>query len=368
MPDPWKTQLQKPRTVKALITHFHGRREISDPQIPPDPWGLQDKKPVIWNAQVFEKSCLLDRPFVGDEPCGEVLPPDLGSLSPTGGEPVQGNGDGSDHPSGHGGPGGQTITYRSGEPSPTCTTKCGTLCTGYYCQPNPTGKPPDFTDPVNVGNCAFKTTTTQCSGSGTHTVCVPVEVCTIPTDLPTPTGKPSATHTGSCLASGAVSTCAMGPGGQPACITSTTCTNWATASSTTTTRTTASASPTPHSAYVVIALEEWFLPTDVGGDWARSWRVFSAPLDGTINTCEAHSDFSQSTTSGTGRSPGWPPKLGPFTAQGFNCTYMGTEDKQGLLECVGVDNVQCARFHENPVQGCFLNDNPSETAVVICRW
>ena len=367
LPDPWKKQLQKPKTVKTLIAHFHHRRlDINDPDIPPNPWRLLDKKPVIWNAQIFEKSCLLDRPFVGGKACGDPLPPDLGSLSPTGGEPVQGNGDGSGYPSGHGAAGGRTITYRSGAPSPTCTTKCGTLCTGYYCQPNPTGKPPDFTDPVNAGNCAFKTTTTQCSSSGAHTTCVPVEVCTIPTDLPTVTGKPGATRTGSCLASVAVSTCAMGPGGQPACITSTTCANWATA--TATTKTTAPASPTPHSAFIVIALEEWFLPTDVGGDWARSWQVFSAPLDGTINSCQARPDFSQSTTSGTGLSPGFPPKLGPFTAQGFSCTYRGTEDKLGLLECVGVDNVQCSEFHENLAQGCFPSDNPIEVPVVRCRW
>lgn len=143
LPEPWKTQLRKPRTVKALITHFHRRLIIiNDPRIPPGPQGLQDIKPIIWNAQVFDKSCLLDRPFPGGDVCGDPLPLDLGTLSPAGGEPVQGNGDGSGYPSGHGPAGGQigpTITYRSGIPSPTCTTKCGTLCTGYYCQPNPLG-------------------------------------------------------------------------------------------------------------------------------------------------------------------------------------------------------------------------------------
>ena len=347
LPEPWKTQLRNPRTVKALIAHFHRRLDINDLSVLPDSSGLQDVKPIIWNAQVFKQSCLLDRPFNGDEVCGDPLPPDLGSLSPAGGEPVQGNGDGSDYPSGHGpagGPGGRTITYQSGAPSPTCTTKCGILCTGYYCQPNPTEKPPDFTDPVNVG--------------------------TTPTDLPTLTGKPSATHTGSCLASGAVSTCAMGPGGQPACITSTTCAKWATAPSTTTTTTTVSASPTPHTAFVVILLEEWFLPTDVGGDWAREWQVFSAPLGSTMDVCHAHSDFSQSTMSGTGLSPGWPPKLGPFTSQGFNCTYRGTEDKEGLLECAGVDNITCMEFGEGGIitQDCILNHNPTKIPVILCRW
>ncbi|KAK4156927.1 hypothetical protein C8A00DRAFT_40616 [Chaetomidium leptoderma] len=323
--------------------------------------------PIIWNGQVYSHSCLLDRPFDGDDVCGDPLPADLGTLSPTGGELVQGNGDGSDYPSGQG-PAGPIITYRSGTPSPTCTTKCGTLCTGYYCEPNPTGEPPDFTDPVNGGECAFKTTTTQCNGSGGHTVCVPVEVCTKPTDMPTLTSKPdAASPTGSCLASGPVSTCAMGPGGQRACITSTTCTEWARASPTTNTPPPNPPSPTPHNAFVAIALDELFMTSDIGGDWSREWDVFSAPLSGVIRLCDDHPIFSQSTTA-TGMSPGFPPTLGPFTAQGFTCTYRGTRDKLGLLECDGVQNMWCEKVQGNAVEACSLFDNPIMVPVVVCRW
>ncbi|OIW26603.1 hypothetical protein CONLIGDRAFT_683566 [Coniochaeta ligniaria NRRL 30616] len=168
-----------------------------------------------------------------------------------------------------------------------------------------------------------------------------------PTGMPTLTSKPTATQTGSCLASGPVSTCAMGPGGQKACITSTTCTAWATLSPTTkpTTRTATTIpppppSPTPYNAYVVIALQELLTTNDVGGDWTREWDVFSAPIDRAMDLCDTSPVFFKSTGS-TGSNPGFPPSLGPFNAQGFTCMYRGTEDKLGLLGCDGVENMWC---------------------------
>lgn len=378
--EPWKTQLQKPSIVKALITHFHRRLDINDRRLPPDPLGLQDVKPVVWNAQVFTNSCLIhERPWIDDNHlfCGDPLPDDLGTLSPNGGEPVQGNGGDIN--------GGQTITYQSGTPSPTCTTNCGTLCTGYYCEPNPTGTPPDFTDPINSSpavtrrptdlpelpdptKCAFKTTTTRCNGSGGNRVCMPVEVCTIPTDLPTFTPRPSVTPTGSCLASGAVSTCAMGPGQQMACITSTACTDWAEATPTTPKSTPPRPSPTPQHGYIIIALEEYLISYEQGGAWDREWDVFSSPLDGGIRLCTARSVFSQKTTTATGMTPGFPPTLGPFEAQGFTCTYKAPEDdKLGILECAGVRNMWCEEAEKGFEEPCALS-NPVIVARVVCRW
>ncbi|KAK4040087.1 pectate lyase superfamily protein-domain-containing protein [Parachaetomium inaequale] len=315
LPEPWKAQLQKPRNVKALITHFQRPLDITDPSVVPDAFGPQEVKPIIWNGQVFDHSCLLDRPFNGDDACGDALPADLGTLSPA-------RGQGSP-----GAQGGQTITYHSGAPSPTCTTKCGTLCTGYYCEPNPTGKPPDFTDPVNAGGCAFKTTTTQCNGSGGRTVCVPVE---------------------------------------SACITSTTCTAWATLAPTTSTPPPPPPSPTPHSAFIAIALQELVVQSDRTADWSREWRVYSAPLNNAIDACQDHPIFDQVTYRATGANPGFPPTLGPFNAQGYICTYKGTEDKMGLLECDGVQNMWCE--HRPDLAGCSRLNNPIMALVVICRW
>ncbi|KAK4247523.1 glucan 1,3-beta-glucosidase [Corynascus novoguineensis] len=343
----WKRYLQKPANVKKLITWFHRRLDINDPSVLP---GTNEVKPIIWNAQVFDYSCLLDRPFHGDSVCGPALPDDLETLPSTGVYV----------------PGGQmtpTITYQPGAPSPTCTTNCGKLCTGYYWGPNPTGTPPDFIDPVNTDGCAFKTTTTRCNGSGGHTACIPVEICTVPTDFPTLTGTASPTHTGSCMASGPVTTCAMGPGGQSACITSTTCTSWATATSTTSTL--PPPSPTPHNAFITIFLMELFMSTEIGGDWYREWDVFSAPIGVTIDPCWDGPIFFRSTTSATGDNPGFPPTLGPFEAEGFTCTYKGTTDKLGVLECDEVRNMWC---HKVPHTHVTCDGNPIMFAAVLCRW
>lgn len=266
--------------MKALISHFQRRLVIEDPSIIPSIDGLNDRKPVIWNGQGFDKSCLLDRPFANDAICGDVLPDDLNTLSPSGDESIAGNGDGSDYPDGQDdGPLGTTITYQAGTPSPTCTTNCGTLCTGYYCTPNHTENPSDFTDPINLSH--------------------------LPTDLPTLTSPTSTTA--SCVASGAVTTCAAGPGGQSACVTTATCTSYSSPTSAAPTTTAPAPSPTPENAFVLIALEELLITSQLGGDWYRSWNVFSAPLAGAIDTCGDENIFVKTTTSATGNSPQpWP--------------------------------------------------------------
>jgi len=40
-----------------------------------------------------------------------------------------------------------TVTYEPGAPSPTCTNKCGTICSTYFCNPTPSGEPLGFHDP-----------------------------------------------------------------------------------------------------------------------------------------------------------------------------------------------------------------------------
>lgn len=376
--EPWKSQLQNPRTVKALITHFHRRLVINDPSMVPYWYGEGDIKPIIWNAQVFDHSCLLDRPFDGDTICGDVLPAHLGTLSPSGGESVQGNGDGSDYPPGQMPPGGQmgqTITYQPGTPSPTCTTECGKLCMCYYCDPNPTGVPPDFTDPINASTSPTDMPAPTSKASATPTS-NPTATPSSLTGIPTLTSTPNSTPTGICLASGAVSTCAMGPGGQKACLTSTTCTAWATALPTTEPTTLATMttsappppSPTPHNAWVVIALEELLVTPGITGTWSREWQVFSAPLSGTIDMCDHSAIFYQPTSGATGSDPGFPPTLGPFLAQGFTCTYKGTEDKLGLLMCEGVQDMWCIPAVAGQTLGCGWQDNPTKTPVVVCRW
>ena len=65
---------------------------------------------------------------------------------PAGGSPGSGSGSGS----GSGPAFPSFIPFATGAPSPTCTLECGTLCTGYFCRPNPTGTPADQWDPNNA--------------------------------------------------------------------------------------------------------------------------------------------------------------------------------------------------------------------------
>ncbi|RYP64987.1 hypothetical protein DL769_006482 [Monosporascus sp. CRB-8-3] len=124
-----------------------------------------DYKPSIWNGQVREKSCLTDidnAPWDGWELCPDINR-DL-SKQPDNGAPVTGGCGSSvaarDIPQGRddglgcsiSNIGGTPITYAPGSASPTCTTNCGELCGGYYCQTQPTGSPPDHYDPKDPNN------------------------------------------------------------------------------------------------------------------------------------------------------------------------------------------------------------------------
>lgn len=66
--------------------------------------------------------------------------------------------------------------------------------------------------------------------------------------------------------------------------------------------------------------------------------------------------------------PGFPFTLGPFKAEGFTCTYEGTEDALGKLSCDGVENTWCDALEDQPTDFCGPLNNPTETGVVICRW
>lgn len=108
--------------------------------------------------------------------------------------------------------------------------------------------------------------------------------------------------------------------------------------------------------------------SDTGGDWSREWRVFSSPVSRVVDMCHDHPIFAQSTTSASGLSPGFPPSLGPFNAQGFDCTYQGTVDKEGLLVCTGVQHMTCERVPGEFSEGCTIFNNPVLIGVMICRW
>jgi hypothetical protein len=70
--------------------------------------------------------------------------------------------------------GGTTISFTSGPTAgPTCkggTTACGgTICSGYYCDPTPTGAPPGFHDPKDPNSSDFTASTTSIGGTTSTT-------------------------------------------------------------------------------------------------------------------------------------------------------------------------------------------------------
>jgi len=199
MPTRWKTDLEKPRNVKALIQHLsrHIQAERHPALIYAKNQRLEnakDKAPFIWNGQVDElRNCLIDSSWArgsGGTPAAgpgrsqaeklaqeklekicepfkfddintlPINPPPRPSSSCRQTPVVAKRDDLSDKsvvqrqeqgqnakldtcPA----PGGTTITYSPGAPSPTCSGNCGTICTGYFCNPTPTGEVPGFHDP-----------------------------------------------------------------------------------------------------------------------------------------------------------------------------------------------------------------------------
>ncbi|XXG95201.1 hypothetical protein Hte_001461 [Hypoxylon texense] len=361
LPSAWSTQLENPANVKKLIKLLHRRFALKNPSTRfPDP---SLRKPVIWNGQVGDKNCLIDyatkADWDKDGACPEI-DQDLSqeqndgqTVQPctpgTGGNPRIGSrqADGESCPYLPGDSGdGQTISFTKGSgASPTCAsgTGCGGhLCTGFWCQPSPSGHPPEYQDPKdpNAGNPVSSTTIGPGpGGSSTSGPTAPPSSSTrIPVtdepDPPTSTAPPDTTSK----------------------------------ESTTTTQETPPPSPTPENAFIVIALEELFTSTEIGGSWDRWWNVFAAPLDGFLSTCDDSPVESEITYAATMTDTGFPFTLGPFEAEGFTCTYEGTEDALGKLSCDGVKNTWCEAFEDQPTDFCGPLNNPTETGVVICRW
>ncbi|KAK8044788.1 hypothetical protein PG993_004812 [Apiospora rasikravindrae] len=110
--------LQRPRYVKGLLYRLARSLIIDGPS--EDDWDYPAMLSV-WNSQSVHESCLLN---LDAEDCERLREPGSGGAS--------------------GGASGAEFTFSQGSPSPTCTAGCGSYCTGYYCDAQPTGTPPDY--------------------------------------------------------------------------------------------------------------------------------------------------------------------------------------------------------------------------------
>jgi hypothetical protein len=164
--------LTSPSNVKKLIQLFARRFAVRQHPVAPE-----DMRPVIWNGQVGEHSCLSEYAAKGKEDWANVCPTikdDLADEPPNPGELVgscssgqttssakrrrQSASDGGGscpHVPGSRGP-GKTIDWKEGPSGPECAADdhCGgELCKGYYCDPDPEiPHPPDYYDPKDPAN------------------------------------------------------------------------------------------------------------------------------------------------------------------------------------------------------------------------
>lgn len=165
VPSKWKSQLDQTANLKKLIQLFHRRFAVHGHPVNPE-----DRRPIIWNGQVGEHSCL--REWDSKEDWHKVCPDindQLDQESPNPGQPVepcQGGQNGNPTKRQDGGgscpvvPGGngpgRNVNWNEGPSEPECKAEdhCGgEVCKGYYCDPNPKQPhPPDYYDPKDPEN------------------------------------------------------------------------------------------------------------------------------------------------------------------------------------------------------------------------
>jgi hypothetical protein len=131
--------------------------------------------PIIWNAMTGNLACT---PIKRDLEGRQI---DDGDTCPLPG----GDGSGPDGPQG---PQAPRVEFRPGVPGPLCTANCGKLCSGFYCVPDPTGTPPDFSSRSTITAaptftpppgewCLSSTVTTKCNGGPRGAACTTTDEC-----------------------------------------------------------------------------------------------------------------------------------------------------------------------------------------------
>ncbi|KAI0505410.1 hypothetical protein F5B22DRAFT_527589 [Xylaria bambusicola] len=234
---PQYTGGRDPTSIRAKIQEW--ARPISIDPLLPDADTTSGYN-ILWNGQRFGTNCvsltkrsILERQFEG----GDEVDENGGSCPIRGNPSSPGNPGNPGNPSNPGGDGpqGPPVEYKSGEPGPICSTNCGKLCSGFYCNPTPSGTPPDFTPPRTTTKptptpaptacTGFSTlhTTTICNGDPRGGSCKTSTLCedALPTLPPHETPPPFPSN---CVSTATWTSCALGvPPGVSACITGSSC-------------------------------------------------------------------------------------------------------------------------------------------------
>ncbi|KAG7141347.1 hypothetical protein HYQ45_018816 [Verticillium longisporum] len=274
------------------------------------------------------------------------------------------------------------------------------LCEGFFCVPQPTGTPPEFTPPSNPGAtgpgwvppppvtlpnlptlppsepgvtpgpgtvCLSSATVTQCNGRPGQAVCVTSTSCaSFGTLGPFPTLPPSVTSPpGGICVSTATWVITGGPKGE-ATVTTSGCGKWTVPSAPEPTPNPPSPPPPPERNHGVVVISYYeFGQFTVGGTfWTREHRAFSVPFGGQIKQCSASAIASQS-APGVLASAKLPTKMGPFQAEGRTCEYSGSPNSPGQLSCDGLPTVSCEGASQTDICG---SGTPIMKALAFCRF
>ncbi|KAF6804706.1 hypothetical protein CSOJ01_09995 [Colletotrichum sojae] len=368
-------------------------------------------RPVIWNGQYKEKSCLRDYAENGVRTeWSKTYCPNINldiKQQADDGEPVYpcgASGSGSKRvrqesggscplfppfEPGGGGDSGEahTVTFTSGStPSPTCSSAggCGGhVCTGYYCTPNPTGNPPDHHDPKDPnGGSSVPTKTIEEPSGPTDPPNTCNDKCKLDKGNACDCDENSCTaDSPGCCANASCPMCECGESGctsgSPACCGSGTCkwswTGGGGGDGTGKPPGDGGGSPPPSdppptkpaARQIVFALSEMSFANPVGPwTWSRDWLVFSSEPGRQINMCRDKSVYSEDTST-PAAMVGYPPSMEFDVVDGLKCSYEGDEKNIGTLKCPGVTNMKCEGI--DVFVGCVSN-NPTMSGRLYCYW
>ncbi|KAH7629776.1 glycosyl hydrolase family 71-domain-containing protein [Sordaria sp. MPI-SDFR-AT-0083] len=191
LPSPFAEDLKNPVFAGKMVKYLTRKVNVIDDLNVYDPQieDIGNPRRIIWNGNVGVENCL-----VGYRTGFQSAEAQAVCKVVNEGIPEPGNTDNwtpdarhidNNFPLNPSSSNGGAVTWHSGSVSPTCTANCGTLCTGYYCVPQPTGSPPDFSDPVN----AVVTKTTSTTAKATTTKAITTMVTTTKA-TPTTTVQP----------------------------------------------------------------------------------------------------------------------------------------------------------------------------------
>ncbi|EEH35016.2 glucan 1,3-beta-glucosidase [Paracoccidioides lutzii Pb01] len=376
LPSPWVNQLKDPGSVKKMIKIFHRRIVVSN-----EPLNVHKMKPIIWNGQVGEYSCLSDYRTVEQwDPRGYCprIKLDLHeetndgeTVAPCRYDPVVldnslKRSDGSYCPRlPKTGPSGHTVSFTSNgrvKPSPTCAsgTGCGgRLCTGFFCSPMPTGVPPDRHDPKDPNASSRVPTTTK--PSDPEPTCD--DKCKLDRGNRCSCGENGCDdQSPSCCANASCPYCECGENGctpsSPWCCGNDSC-EWS--------RTGGGGGnnprPKPRTGFVLISVSS--VENPVPPHIHHYWELWSDTPPKKVDLCKDDPLVKEKTDDIAGA---FPPSLGPFTANGVTCKYIGDKKNAGKLECdTNVSKASCKAVDPIEKHECTL-ENPIKYLTVSCEW